>query len=1146
VAGDEKGGPPPLPDGDVHQEHVPSKLKGANASTKGSKGPPGGAVSKCNWEVVITVHSQHKFWPRAGFETQLCSIAAGKLGPPAHKQNVKMTKKDSPNTTFKGAGKKTFGATATAPQIAAEAEWMLTTGPKTTDKLPNQFRQVDVEDGHCGAKAQHIDLYLRHPLLVFGQLKFTDPEDRELTFPKDFPVDVYSGKAKADTKVATAKLDADGKFDFELDRQWEWFTFKFGNDKNFISNSDGKGTKTELKTWAEQGALESAGAKFFAPPKSWGLIESIWKFSKEPEYIDGKKAYKEAEGKIYVYDGKSNNWVRRIGEKGAPISLVLNPHWQFMRHEFFDRYYGHTDHGHERVNTPPMTIEGYWGTGGKLDREGTSHWTLSPDSAKDSVHCLPWIRQKGEDGKKAEKPNKDAVVQFTTKPNTFVVSKGANSRNIEVIPAADARLNANVDRLKLYDLPAEWKSKGYWSRYLKGPNSYDAKFWQDWDQAGLLKSRAKKTPMIFSLDDIVLSDAVGTPIKLAKTDKFAIFYHRFAKEYNEKGNLSEEGVYMPDPNEPYFSKIERKGTEFNYISDYPNWVRMVAGLSSCFDAFDQRTSKSVFGARAAVRRYDAVTTATPAGTALGGFPADITSKYFVIGPEWGQQHAKTVNPFIGATTADQRIGRFDMVLLRCCDRLAGDKELFMNMQYFRLNYKFLAAAPPNASKGAKGSAHAGTPGTKFIRDGLQSLMKRWNGYDGAVNAHRAELIPQDAKAKLQGEVIYFLQPAAKAAGAHFRMDVYKGTANDRAFMNSNDGVGQVTDKDFQPDASFAANSFTLAHELGHGGSLPDEYGEWWERCNHNGPGVINNIPADPFVDEGRDFDLNASLYKGGATPYPMMTMAVEMRNRYFWHNAEYARKHTNSPLYSKHGAYTDYKVPGHPKFPNRTYAYWPIREKMKFASGSHGNVDIYLHALGKEHFTQKLMPNGPWDGVLSVLLKFDLTVPATVNVTDVRDVVRNAILTFNKSFSANGTTNTITDKGNKDLALAKVIFRLSPRFLISNVNPNQTDFLFGPPKGYASDYAGWQGWIGTHFQANVIDNKGAKKGAAVPSAFVNKAGGALKLGIDSSKGWKPALTADIQRLLPDMLGIALKGAVLTAADLTPLAATVIDKNAKVV
>ena len=123
--------------------------------------------------------------------------------------------------------------------------------------------------------------------------------------------------------------------------------------------------------------------------------------------------------------------------------MTLDPHWQFMRHEYFDRYYGHTDHGHERVNMPTTLIEGYWGTGATLDREGSSHWTLTPDDFKNSVHCLPWIRQKDATGAKAEKPDKNALIQFETPATTFAISSDAATRKYDQIPAGDAKMKCN-------------------------------------------------------------------------------------------------------------------------------------------------------------------------------------------------------------------------------------------------------------------------------------------------------------------------------------------------------------------------------------------------------------------------------------------------------------------------------------------------------------------------------------------------------------------------------------------------------------------------------------------------------------------------------------------------------------------------------
>ncbi|BDC52149.1 hypothetical protein F183_A44640 [Bryobacterales bacterium F-183] len=1126
---------------------APPGLPAANAGAgKAQKGPPGGAAGNCGWEVYVKTHSQERFWPKAAFDTQLCSINnSNKLGAAQHTQSTTMTDVVSPEAKFTGAGRKRFGVTNKAPDIADEKDWVLVTSASSKTKLPNQNKPITVNDGQCGGSAQHIDLFVRHPLFMYGQLKFKDPEDRELTFPKDFPVAAYSGTgADADTKVASAKLDAEGKFDFEIDRKWDWVTLKFGGAKKHISNGDGSGTKTVLKGWSDRKALEKANAKFFSPPESWTMIESFWKFAEEPKYISGNPAFKEAEGKIYLFDPPTKDWVRRIGEKGAHVALTLDPKWTFLRHEFFDRYYGHGSHNHERVNTPTTTIEGYWGTGGTLDREGSCHWTLTPDDRAKSVHCLPWIRQKDKTGVLQDKPDKDALIQFELPTSTFVASSDANTRKYAVIGASDAKMKANADRLKYYDMPKVWKSKGYWARYLTAPKTYDAKFWEDWDKPGYLKSRSKASPMIFSLDDVVLTDAALVPITLAKDDPYAIFYHRFAQDYDEAANVSKEGVYKPKAAEPYFSDVKREGAKFNYIAEYPNWVRMVAALGGCFDAFDKRTSQDVFGARAGVRWYDPVVSATAAGTAVAGQPADINKKYFVIGPEWGQQHASPVWPFKGASTTPSRTGRFDMVLVRCCDQVAA-KEVFINLQYFRLNYNFLAAAPATALAGAAGSIHAGTKGVPYIGPNLKALMSRWNGYDATVPGARAKLLPQKNTLNHTGEVLYFLHPATALQGAHYRMDVFKTAGQDRAFMDSVNGKGEVMDNQSTPDNAHAPNSFTFAHELGHGGSLPDEYGEWWNYCNHSGPGIANNTPADPFVDEGTSHDL----MPGGAlvaNQFAMMVQNVLPRNRYFWHNAEFARKHTKVPLFVGYDALQEYKVPGHPQYPYRTYTYWPVRQKMNRTSGKHGKVDVYLHALGKDKFAENILPNGPFNAMVSVLVKIDLgNIPNTVVVTDVRDLIRNAFLMLNQQFRATGRATVVTDEGNKPYPITKAVVRFSPRFLIGNVDATMAPMWSPAPKSYGQDYASWQGFIKTHFQMTVNDANGV--GAPPATAFNGATGGAITVGIDSTNpAWKPKLTADIQALIPAMLGVSATGGVIAAKDLVSLVGSVIDNNAKVI
>jgi hypothetical protein len=361
-------------------------------------------------------------------------------------------------------------------------------------------------------------------------------------------------------------------------------------------------------------------------------------------------------------------------------------------------------------------------------------------------------------------------------------------------------------------------------------------------------------------------------------------------------------------------------------------------------------------------------------------------------------------------------------------------------------------------------------------------------------------------------------------------------------MNSGSGIGQITDTGFGPDKMWTPDSFTAAHELGHGGSLPDEYAERWNRCNQGTAGFTCNTPGDAFVADGAFGDVINSYYGGGPTPYPIMTQSVEMRNRYFWHNAEFARKHLDVAFFAEHGAYADYKLPGNPKFPYRSYAYWPVRKKMNRKGGKHGASDIYLTQLGKDRYSQALIPNGPWDGIISILLKIDLNAPAAVLITDVRDAIRNAIIFFNtQTFFASGSTGVKTDtsivlRDNTDFT--KVEMRFSPRFLLAD--PAQ-------PAPYGNDYLYWQATVKSHFVATVSDNNGIVAPAKpVVSGFAGKKGGAINFGIDSSKGtWKADLGNDVKALLPDMLGIKLAGAAIAAGDLTPLAAAVIHKNAKV-
>jgi len=1139
----------------LHHAEAGAGAAGAAGAAAGAAGP----VQPCKWDLFVKVHSQERFWPKDSFKIQACNLTGtGDLGAAAYSQATTMTSKVSPEAHFCGSGTKHYGVTATVKDLKKEKDWILAAGAHSKAHLAKDYVPVTLVDGMSGVRGKHVDLFIRHPLEVHLQLKFKDPENRVLFFPENFPVQVFKGA----TKVLEVKTGAKGILDFEMDRKFDFFTLKFGGNKVLISNGDGTQLTTVLKEWKDKKDLEAAKAKFFSPPNQWALIESDWAFSENPKFIDGKVAYKANEAKVYIWDDPSKDWVRRIGEKGSPVVLTLDPHWQFLRYEFFDRYYGHSDHGHVRVNTPTLFIDGYWSkTGHDRKREGSGFWTLKEAQPKVSVHCLPWIRQKDNTGADQKRPDKKALIAFERPEHTFIESVDPTTRKLSIIDPSKnkARFDPSADRLKLYDLPTLWKSTNYFARYKDAAGKLPGKFFEQWDLPDHLKSRNANTPMVFSLDDVVLTNSSNQTIKFLNTDLFAVFYHRFKQAYNEAANVSHVGVYNPGVVEPLDSGT-LKGSDFNYVTDYPNWVRLVAGRSCLFDVFDQRTKGSVTGARAGIRYFNPAVSGVGPGNATPNM-GNIKKRYFVLRPYFSMVYPLFTVQFLpepACPTEDD--GRFDMALIRCCDR-DGNKELFMNLSYFRFLYKYLVANPA-ANPPVTGSALVGNAaGQKtYEHNAATNLMKRWNGADTA-DKDRAEFLPQDGVTKIHGEAIYYIQTVTKAAEAHYRMDVDNLAAtNARAFMNSGNGTGSIDDLDFQPTNAFGDPlDFVFAHEFGHGTSLPDEYAEWWINCCDNGPGLPCNTPGDPFQEEGTSVDFTPNAVNKTLTSgWGMMNMAVKTRNRYFWHSAEWSHDLTKVPFFVKLGARDHYKVPGHPSFPKRIYTYWPVKAKISKTLGNHGKMDVYLHVMGEDEFTVTVLPGiwktaGPIDGMLSILHRMRIRFPTGIAATpaQLRNAIRNAMIALSGKFFASGTADVKTDQGNKNIAINKAPVHFSPRFLIDPV-----DFLIDPNTN-AAPTAKAKADYQANFN-NLAANPGAQYNVKViqsgPKAPANPGFNRGKFGLDYIVDLtKPvavataALTAQAKKFYVEMLGVAFNPASpnIKTGDLQPIAALVIKTNPNV-
>ena len=377
------------------------------------------------------------------------------------------------------------------------------------------------------------------PIVVAVQLQFSDPEGVARPFPKNFLVDIVFGE---NLKTETRKIDNDaGNLIFPVSRadatKYQFIRLHFKSlDKNYlICEKKGEADKTLIignVEVAEEKAKD--GQRFFRLPPKYSFLTSDWNITADEKIYN--KAEKEKKF-LLLEDSKP----RSIGTKLAPIPAVLDPHWQYVKFEYFDRYYGHTpDHDNKPIGIPAIIVEGFFKAGVEK-ADVRSNWTVDADAdEKKVIQCLPWILQAKENGTAEPKPDKDSVLQFKQPKDTYVISKSATERTLKSmkfpLEKADAEaLRPCANRLKYYDLPELWKSQKYYCRLSDEKD----------DQNFFEKMADKKTelakPLIFSLDDIVLTDDKIAPLAMQQTDKVVLFYHEFLDAVGADNNRGTGG-----------------------------------------------------------------------------------------------------------------------------------------------------------------------------------------------------------------------------------------------------------------------------------------------------------------------------------------------------------------------------------------------------------------------------------------------------------------------------------------------------------------------------------------------------------------------------------------------------------------------------
>lgn len=877
---------------------------------------------------------------------------------------------------------------------------------------------------------------------AFLKLTWKDPSGVERVFPRGFNVKVQFGDNAADT--VDEQVGDDGQLSFKLDRSKGSFTLKFETTNPlYIVSAPGAPApeSEELLFEPEISTKITAGHRVWKLPKQWSLKQSDWLEGASP--FDHKK-----------FEGLEAP-TKKVGTKTNPVKLTLDPHWQFLKFEYFDRLLK------KRMSIPPSVIDGF--TNVKDDRSNPatrSNWLTDPAFNQ----CLPWVVQRDEAGKPLNKPDGDVLLRYLSLPGTFIESTlSPESRRLVSHTARNpagvdtpkvnnpginggAAFNFDVDkpsaeRMRFYDLPQVWLSSDYWCKQKSAAGGAP--------DEGLFGGMGKNAttndrPLVFCFDDVVLCDESLKPVALDPKDKLAIFCNRFRDTQPDDtgvdATMSPLGIHDPDNDEPWFSKpVERIKNNANYIAEYPDWVRLVIYQGKLYDVFDKRTPEvagQVTGARAGVFYVDSPGLQKPRKE-LDPRPATTNKNFFSIQPFFEQRHDR----FFSSKRGDDRlIGRFDMALLRCCD-VKGNEEIALAMQYFRFFFHFNCPASDlsDEQKTKAVSTLTGQPAKDYIKRCLENVPKRWNGPDGTFTPGRGEIVTREANPTLRTRVLWFAQSMREMDKSHFELRIFKDI---RGSMGGESGTGQFCDgTGVRPDGTTAPDNsvpgaggfFTAAHETGHGGSLPDEYIEETIPISDTTPNV--RIPRfDSFSPGSHFYDDERA----------MMRQNMEIRARYFWHVAEWMRvdvlgKQKN--LQVEHAGFK-YFIPVTQNAPKFTFVNWPLGAERRTDSGKRGRYDIFLYPMGEEKYTKVVLPKlnratpsvaDAFDGIVVVVvnMRFICHIDNRNDIAQELDKIQKAVKkAFNNKVMASGSASGVS--------MQRVLLHFSPRFRVKGISDDSS------------------------------------------------------------------------------------------------------------
>ncbi len=217
-----------------------------------------------------------------------------------------------------------------------------------------------------------VEFTITPVIRVYLKPQFKDPESTDADektmrpFPAGFtclmhttgdvPKDTTSRKLIVRSDGLLAAADAADLPYVELKKSGTLKTFKldFNQAEVMLIKCEKFGDATKKQELVKGADLIrddlTAYRAFMVPTGPWTLKNSDWKVTDAAAFYKADK---------WEFADLEKPETIAVGSGSAPVKLTLDPHWQFLRFEFMDRFYGHKEHADKTVSIPPVEISGF-------------------------------------------------------------------------------------------------------------------------------------------------------------------------------------------------------------------------------------------------------------------------------------------------------------------------------------------------------------------------------------------------------------------------------------------------------------------------------------------------------------------------------------------------------------------------------------------------------------------------------------------------------------------------------------------------------------------------------------------------------------------------------------------------------------------